>query len=68
MNGTLAHADADADERALATALLAAVRRYRGDAESDDGQADGFMAALAARFDAGTHEIVEPHTARARVP
>lgn len=64
MNDTLAHADAD--ERALAHALLAALRRYRG--ESDDGQAADFMVALAARFDAGTHEIVEPHTARAWVP
>lgn len=66
MTDTLAHADAD--ERALAHALLAAMLRYRGGAESDDGRAEGFMVALAARFDAVTQEIVEPHTARARVP
>ena len=66
MNDTLAHADAD--ERALAHALLAALRRYRGEAEFDDGRAEVFMVALAARFDARAHEIVEPHTARAWVP
>ena len=64
MNDTLAHANAD--ERALAHALLAALRRYRG--ESDDGQAADVIVALAARFDAGTHETVGPHNARARVP
>ena len=66
MTGTEEHADVD--ERALSHALCMALLRYRGGAESDDGRAEGFMVALAARFDAVTQEIVEPHTARARVP
>ncbi len=59
MNDTLAHADAD--ESALADALLAALRRYRGDAESDDGQAHDFMVALAAKFDSALNELARPH-------
>ena len=66
MKGTLE--PVNADERALAHSLCMAMLRYRGGAESDDGQAADFMVALAARFDAGTHETVGPHNARARVP
>lgn len=60
MKNTLEHADAD--DRALATALVAALRQYRGGAEFDDGQAQDFMDSLAAKFDSALNELAIPHT------
>ena len=61
MNGALQQPDADADERALSHALCMALLRYRGNAESDDGKAEGFMVALAAKFDSPLNELARPH-------
>lgn len=55
MKGTLE--PVNADERALAHSLCMAMLRYRGGAESDDGQAEGFMVALTNKFDSATREI-----------
>lgn len=62
MTGALQYDLTDANERALPHALVAALRTYRGDAESDDGQAENFMVALAAKFDRSLNELAIPHT------
>ena len=61
MTGALQYDLTDANERALPHALLAALRRYRGDAESDDGQAEDLLVALAARFHRSLNELAIPH-------